>query len=235
MHKFFPIAVIAMLLIGCKGGDTTAATTGGGGGTDKAYTLKMNPKQGEKYAYMITQKSGEQNMEIGMTMTCEKAEADKFTMVTTFDSMKMNGQDAPAMVMDSMKKMKMITVTDSKGKSLETRVEGAPAGTPTPDSSNPSFPPGPVKVGDTWDGSAKVGGSDVKYQYKLASVGNEGGMEVATLEATATGIPEGGSFDGPMVVKIEVATGMPVSMSMKTKSKDPTGKEVSSSMEMKRR
>ena len=233
MHKFLPIALVAMFLIGCKGGDTTAATGGAAASPDTTFTLRMNPKQGEKYAYLVTQ-TGPQTMEIGMTMTCEKAEAGKFTMVTTFDSLKMDGKEAPSMVMDAMKKMKMTTVTDSTGKTLETKMEGAPAGT-TPDSSNPSYPSKPVKVGDTWSGTSKVGGKDVNYTYKLASVANEGGVEVATLEATASGLPEGSTLDGPMVVKVDVDSGMPVSMKLTTKSKGADGKDVTSSMEMKRR
>jgi len=234
MQKFLPIALFAIMIIGCKGGDTTAATGGGAAaGSGTTYTLRMNPRQGEKYAYMVTQ-TGPQTMEMGMTMACEKAENGKFTMVTTFDSLKMDGKEAPAMVMESMKKMKMTTVTDSTGKTLETKVEGAPAGS-TPDSSNPSYPSGPVKIGDTWTGTSKVGGKEVNYTYKLASVANEGGSEVATLEATATGLPEGATIEGPMVVKIDVGSGMPVSMKLTTKSKGADGKDITSTMEMKRR
>ncbi|MBC8065226.1 MAG: hypothetical protein H7Y17_10375 [Chlorobia bacterium] len=240
MQKFIPIALMAILIVGCKGGDTTASTgggestTGGAMSADKSITLKMAPKQGEKYSYVMTS-SGAASTEMGMTMTAEKVEADKITLVTTFDSMKMNGTDAPAAVMDAMKKMKVITEMDSSGKSLSTKIEGAPAGTPTPDASSTTYPTTPIKVGDTWEGTVKMSGTEMKTKYKLAKIETVGGMEVAVLESTTEGMPAGASQDGPTVTSVEIATGMPVSMMTKMKMKGADGKETVSTTEMKRK
>lgn len=244
MQKFIPIALLAILIVGCKGGDTTAATTGGSTGTaattgsapaaDKEITLKMAPKQGEKYSYVMSM-SGPTSNEIGMTMTAEKVEANEITMVTTFDSMKMNGTDAPAAVMDAMKKMKVISVTDATGKTLSTKLEGAPPGTPAPDTANAAYPTNPIKVGDTWEGTSKTGGVEVKGKYKLVKIETQNGMEVAVVESTLEGLPAGASQDGPAVTSFEIATGMPVLMTMKMKMKGPDGKDSVMTTEMKRK
>jgi len=236
MNKFFPIALLAVLILGCKGGETTAATTGGGSTTALAgqiYNFKFSPTQGEKYRYSMKVVSQGRTVEQGFTIACEKAEGGKFTMVTSIDTFKMDGKDVPASVFQSLKNMKSTAIMDSTGKTLESKTEGAPGGV-SADTPTPSLPTKPVKIGDTWEGTAKIGGQEVKYSYKLTGVGNEDGKEVATIEAMTSNIPGGGSLDGPMVLKVELATGMPYSMTMKSKSKDPSGNDVSATMEMTR-
>lgn len=238
MQKLIPIAMLAVLLVGCKGGDSTAAsgttTTGGGtvsgGSSADSVTIKFAPKAGEKFQYAMNAAG----TEMGMTMTAEKVEGDKVTMVTTIDSMKINGSDAPAAVMDSIKKMRVITVQDSTGKSIETKIEGAPAGTPAPDSNSPSYPSGPIKVGDTWEGTLKMGGSEVKSSYKLTKIEDQGGKQVAVIESTTTGLPGGMTQDGPSITVVEVANGMPISTDSKMKAKGADGKEQVITTSMKR-
>jgi len=244
MQRFLTLAALAALAIGCKGGDSnstmsqgsssTTASTSSSSTVSGPVTLKYAPKQGEKYSYLMTA-SGAASTEIGMTMTCTKVEGDKSTVETTFDSMKMNGQEPPASVLDSFKKMKVITVTDSHGKSLETKVEGAPAGMPTPGSGSMAYPANPIKVGDTWDGTQKMGNTELKSKYKLAKVETVDGKEAATIEVTVEGLPSGITADGPTIYVVEVATGMPISSTSKLKMKGTDGKEVVQTTEMKRR
>jgi hypothetical protein len=233
MQKLIPVALLAILLVGCKGGDSTAAggtTTGSGTASGESVTLKLNPKEGEKYSYMLNAAGNE----IGMSMTAEKVEADKITTVITFDSMKMNGTDAPAQVMDAMKKMKVTQVQDPTGKTLDVKMEGAPAGTPPMDTNSPSLPSGPVKVGDTWEGTSKLQGTEIKSKYKLAKIETQGGKQVAVIESTTEGLPGGMVQDGPAITTIEVATGMLMGMESKMKVKGPDGKEQTVSTSMKR-
>jgi hypothetical protein len=239
MQKFIPIALLAILIVGCKGGDTTAATTGGGeasttGATasaDGSYTFKLNPKQGEKYTYVTQGSAMGMSTEQTMTMTVEKVDGDKFTIVTTMDGMKVNGKEATGAAGDALKKLKITSVMDSTGKSLETKLEGAPAGTPTPETPMTAFPAKAVKVGDTWEGTTKMQGADVKVSYKLAKV--EG--NVATLESTMEGLPMGLTTDGPTIVEMDMATGMMISTTAKMKMKGPDGKEMAITSETKRK
>ncbi len=237
MQKFIPIALFAILVVGCKGGDTTAATGGGAGSSvvkpssDGSYTLKFNPKEGEKYTYVTQTSATGMDLEQTMTMFCEKVDGDNRTIITTIDAMKMNGNEPPAAAADSLKKMKIITTMDSSGKTLETKMEGAPAGMPAPDSPVAAFPTKAVKVGDTWDGSLKMGGTDVKANYKLTSV--EGGT--ATIESMMEGLPMGMTMESPAITKIDLSTGMPISTSSKMKMKGPDGKDAEITSEMKRK
>ncbi len=217
MQKFIPLALVALLAIGCKGGEeggtTAAGTTGSTTGTtvapsaDGTYTFKFAPKEGEKTSYVMTMDAGaSMNMSMGMTMACEKAEADKFTMVSTFDDIKMSigGKEAPAAATDMMKKMKVTSVMDGHGKAISTSVEGAPAGTRAPEVSGTVFPDKPVKIGDTWEGTTKMSGAEVKATYKLAKVDGN----IATLEVTMGALPGGMTTDGPATTEIDMSTGM---------------------------
>ncbi len=237
MQKFIPIAALAILLIGCKGGETTAATGGGTGGGNvaaegKTYTFKFAPEQGKKYSYAMNIDGGpSQKIEMGMTMDVTKVEDDKSTLVMTMDSMKMNGSDAPAAVMDSMKKMKTTMVIDSTGKTVSSTTEGAPAGS-SQNFSGASFPTKPVKVGDTWEGVSNAGGKETKATYKFARVENAGGQEVAVFEVTPQNL-EGVTLSGPMLVMVNVNDGMTNSMTMKGTAKGADGKDTPVTMEMK--
>lgn len=239
MQKFIPIALLAILIVGCKGGDTTAATTGGSTGTaatgstpsaDKTFTFKFAPKAGDKFSYGMKVDGGpQQQMEMGMTMVCDKVEGDKSTLTMSIDSMKMNGADAPAAVLDAMKKSKTTMEMDSTGKTLS--VKSDTPGATTSGFAGASFPTKAVKVGEEWEGTSNAGGKETKAKYKLASIENTGGKELAVLEVTPEGMT-GVTLDGPMIVKIDVANGMTHSMSMKGKTKDGTGKDIPMSMEM---
>lgn len=235
MQKFIPIAALAILLIGCKGGDTTAAGGTGGGGSvaaGKTYTFKFAPTAGEKYSYdMIIDGGANQKMEMGMTMTVDKVEAGKSTLTATIDSVKMNGTDAPAAVMETMKKAKTTMEIDSTGKTVSSKTEGM-AGASGQSFTGASFPDKAVKVSDEWEGVSNAGGKETKAKYKFASVDNVGGKEVAVFEVTPDNI-EGLTLDGPIIVRVDTANGMTQGMSMKGKAKDGTGKESPVSMEMK--
>lgn len=242
MRKFIPLVFVAVLAFGCKGGDgsTAVQSTGGtttGGSTaapsaDGTYTLKLSPKEGDKTSYDFTMDAGPVKMAMGMNMTCTKAETNKYTMVSTFDNIKMsmNGKDAPAAATDQMKNMKVTAVMDSTGKTLSSSIEGAPAGSQAPEMSGTAFPDHPVKVGDTWDGTTKMSGTEVKAHYKLAKV--EG--NTATLEITMEGLPGGMTSDG-MTTEIDLTTGMAISMHSKMSMKGPDGKDMGMTMEMKRK
>jgi len=242
MQKFIPIALLAILIVGCKGGETTAATTGGGEATatgttdvkasaDGTYTFKLAPKQGEKYTYVTSGNAMGMSTEQTMTMSVEKVDGDKVTIVTTIDGMKVNGKEATGAAGDALKKMKITSVMDSTGKTLETKLEGAPAGTPTPENPTTAMPSKPVKIGDTWEGSTKMQGAEIKATYKLAKV--EG--NVATIETTMEGLPMGLVLDGPTIVEMDMSTGMMISTKAKMKMKGPDGKEMVITSETKKK
>lgn len=227
MQKFFPVALLAILIVGCKGGDTTAATTGGSGAsTDKAYTLKISPKQGEKFNYDV-KVTGPQTMEMGMLMDVTKVEGDKTTLVMSIESAKMDGKPVPQAVADAMKNQKTTIVMDSTGKVVSTtgQDQGFSAAT---------FPTKPVKVGDEWEASSGAAGKELKAKYKFVRVENVGGKDIAVFEVTPEATPDL-TLDGPMTLKVDTTNGMTHEMNMKMKMKGADGKEVVSSMEMKQR
>lgn len=221
MRNVFLSVALILVVIGCKGGG--------------AVSLKYAPKVGEKYSYLLSTSAMGQSSEMGLTMTCESEKDGKYTVITTYDSMKINGKDAAAAIMDPLKKMKMITVNDSTGKTLETKVEGGPPGSPAPQSnSSMSYPTKDIKVGETWEGKTKSGGADVTAKYKLAKVEKVGGKDAAYVDMEMTGLPDGASLDGPATNIIDLESGMPISMSMKMKMKSPDGKDAIITVEMKR-
>lgn len=238
MQKFIPIALLAILVVGCKGGDSTAATGGSAGTTssntsvsaDKTYTFKLAPKQGDKFSYAMKVDGGpQQQMEMGMTITCDKVEGDKSTLTMAIDAVKMNGQDAPASVLEAMKQATTTMEMDSTGKTLS--VKSAMPGGQNQGLIGASFPPKAVKVGDEWEGSTNASGKESKAKYKLASVESAGGKELAVLEVTPEDV-EKLTLDGPIIVKVDVANGMTHSLSMKGKNKGPDGKDIPMTMEM---
>lgn len=235
MQKLIPVALLAILLVGCKGGDSTAAggtTTGGSTSSgDKTYTLKLNPKEGDKFDYTMNMDAAGQKMEMEMSMVCDKAEADKYTLTMSVGNVKMNGAEAPAAVAEAMKKAKTTMVMDSTGKTLEVKSEGGAQGGSF---SGASLPTKPVKVGDEWEATSNVGGKDMTAKYKFARVENEGGKEIAVFEVTTTGM-EGATLEGPITYKVDTSNGMTYGMSMKAKGKGPDGKEMISSVEMKQK
>jgi len=214
---------IALILvaIGCKGGG--------------AVSLKYAPKVGEKYSYLLSTSAMGKSSEIGLTMTCESEKDGKYTVVTTYDSMKINGQDASAALMNPLKLIKMITVNDATGKTLESRVEGGPPGSQAPQSnSSMSYPTKDIAIGETWEGKTKTGGAEVTAKYKLVKVEKVGGKDAAFVDMEMIGLPDDASLDGPATNIIDLETGMPLSMSMKMKMKAPDGKDAIITVEMKR-
>jgi hypothetical protein len=164
MQKLIPVALLAIFLVGCKGGDTTAAggTSTGGATGDKTYTFKLSPKEGEKFDYTMAMDASGQKMEMDMSMVCDKVEADKSTLTMTIGNVKINGQAAPPTVADAMKKAKTTMVMDATGKTLEVKSEGGGQGG---NFSGASLPTKPVKVGDEWEATSNVGGKDMTAKY----------------------------------------------------------------------
>ena len=235
MHKFIPIALTAIILVGCKGGETTSATTGGGASTpaatsaNKSYTFKLSPKEGDKFSYVMKIDGGpDQKMEMDVSMLCEKVEGDKSTLVMSLDGMKMNGEAPPAAVLEAMTKAKTTMEMDSTGKTLSTKSDNPGQ---TQSFAGASFPTKPVKVGDEWEGVSGAGGNETKATYKFATVESVGGKEIAVFEVTPEAM-DSITLDGPIIVKVDTANGMTHSMSMKGKTKGADGKESSVSMEM---
>lgn len=233
MQKFIPIALLAILVVGCKGGGTTAATTGGGSGTStagagKTYTFKLSPKQGDKFSYLMKVDGGpNQQMEMNVSVLCEKVEGDKTTLVTSLDSVKMNGQEPPTAVLDSMKSAKATIELDSTGKTLSAKSENPMLSS----FAGANFPGNAVKVGDEWEGTSGADGKETKAKYKFAKVESSGGKEIAVLEVTPESM-DSVTLDGPIIVKVDASNGMTHSMSMKGKAKGADGKETPVSMEL---
>ncbi|MBN9501444.1 MAG: hypothetical protein J0H02_06700 [Armatimonadetes bacterium] len=235
MHKILPMALIAILAIGCKGGESTMSTSGGGAASpDATYTLKFAPKEGEKRSYEMTMVGGPVDIKLGMNMECTKVDGDKATMVSTYDNvdMKIQGKPAPAQATEMLKSMKVTQTMDSTGKTIDTKVEGGMGGNEgAPEMNGMALPAKPVKIGDTWDGETKVSGQTVKAHYKLTAVDGN----IATLEVTMDGLPGGATLDGPMISKIDLNNGMTESMDMKMKEKSPDGKENVMAISMKKK
>lgn len=238
MYKFIPIIFAAVIAVGCQSSDSTVtdkgASTTGGGAAPASYTFKLAPKAGEKFVYDMSVDGGpaQGKMEMSMTMACEKVEGDNITMTMGLDSMKMGGKEAPADVLEMMKKSKTTMVMDSTGKTISSKTEGGSGA--SSDFAGAQFPTKALKIGDTWEAESGAGSNKTKATYKLVSVNKEGGKDIATLEVTPETVPNG-RLDGPMIVKVDVANGMTVQMSMKMIAKGADGKETPSSMEMKLR
>lgn len=233
MHKFIPIALLAIFMVGCKGGETTAATTGGGGSApaaaNKTYTLKLSPKQGDKFNYVMKVDGGpDQQMEMDVSMLCEKVEGDNSTLVMSLEGMKMNGQEPPAAVLEAMTKAKTTMVMDSTGKTLSTKSDNPG---PAQSFAGASLPANPVKVGDEWEGVSGADGKETKAKYKFTKVETVGGKEIAVFEVTPESM-DSVTLDGPIIVKVDTTNGMTHSMSMKGKTTGADGKESTVSMEM---
>jgi len=230
MRKFIPLAFVALVAFGCKGGDSgsTAITPS----SDGSYTLKFSPKEGQKDSYELNANVGPAKLTMAMTLACTKVDGDKYTIVTTIDDVKgtANGQDMPAAIVDSMKKVKATAVMDSTGKTLSTQVEGGAPGQ-VPDAGGMNFPAKPVKVGDTWEGVTKSNGAEVKAQYKLTKV--EG--NIATIESTLAGLPASITPDGPVVSQVDMTNGSLVSVTSKMTMKGQDGKENAMTVEMKKK
>lgn len=215
---------LALLLVvaGCSSGGSTAAngssstgsSTSTGGGSDEI-TLQMKPKEGDTYTYVTKIGSGpSQNMEMTMAMKAAKVTDSEILMESKIEGMSMNGNPAPPQATAMFKDMVIKTTMDKTGKNLKTEVIGGPPSANNSNQSNAmpaSYPNHPVKVGDTWDADTDFNGTKTKMTFKFVKKDTVNGMEAAMLEAT----PDAGSpvkFDGPMMLSVEIATGMPINM-----------------------
>ena len=213
MRKMIVGLALAGLAVGCSGGALSAA--------NKTYTLTLNPKEGQTYSYNLTTGAGGQNISMDMTMTAQKVEANQVTFETKLSNMMMAGKPAPGATDETIqllldKQSKPISGTIEAGAGAGTKISGDDASVPTP-----RLPANPVKIGDTWTVQEKTGST----VYKLTSVGNEGGKQVAHIEMTG---PAAGQtkLDGPADFVVDVDTGMPISLQMTADG--PMGKTTTS-------
>lgn len=215
MKKLFPIAMLAMLLVGCsKGTDSTSSTAT----TDKpststesgAYDLKINVKKGEVYTYVMNMEAtSPQAMKMDMTMTMTVADATdgKSMLETRITGANMNGAPFPAPQLEAMTKMVVKTTMDERGKVLDTKIEGSPDPNANSGSSNSvSFPDKPVKAGDTWTGETEVNGKKVNADYTFIGAEDVDGKQMAHIQADVKS--DAMKFDGPLQYWVELSNGM---------------------------
>jgi hypothetical protein len=180
-----------------------------------AYLLRVKAKPGQAFKYQMNIDQGP-TAKIGMQMTMKAVKVEKglTTLNTTMGSFTMNGQPAPAAIADQMKKMLIVSVMDARGRTIKTEIKGVPGAPATANQGNTvPYPEKPVRIGGTWSADADFQGQKLKTTYKLIAVKSVSGKQAAVIHAVPTNMP---NFkpDGPIVFSVELATGLPISMSM---------------------
>ena len=180
------------------------------GYTQKAYTIRLNPKVGKTYQY-VTKMTGTMSMSMTMSMKPVKVDASNIVFETRIGM----ATGLPAQASDMLKKMVMTITEDRSGHTKKISVTGVDpqiaaaiekqggAG----NSSQATYPDHPVKVGDKWSGVTSTAGQSFKATFKLVSVQTNGGRTIANLTST---ISSSGAiqFKGPSKLSIDLADGM---------------------------
>jgi len=205
MTKFRPLA-LSLSVLGCAASTVAVA--------QPTYRLRMNLKPGQTFVYRMNMdmaSSGQQRkMGMKMAMKATAVNAGKTTMKTTFLEFTQDGRPAPAETMKALSKMYVVSVLDETGKTLSTKMVGAPAGTPAPaNGTSTVYPARALRVGDTWSAMVDMQGRKVQTKYRLAQVGSFAGRKAAKLEARPN-IPGQSGPPQPMIVWVELASGMPL-------------------------
>jgi len=216
LRRIIGAACVGLVLTGCSGGILGAA--------NKTYTLELKPKQGDTFNYSMNM-TGSQTMSADFSLTAAKVENGNVTFRSKFSNMTMNGQPAPAAVSQLMSNMTVVQTMDKTGKQLSQSVEGLPNGMQAPGQgavATASLPDHPVKVGDTWTGTSQ----NTTATYKLVSVDNENGKQVAHIDVTIGETPVL-KPDGPAKLTLDMDTGMPLEQTM---SGSANGQKVSMTM-----
>lgn len=205
------LLLLAVALAGCgKGGGLTAL------GGAKEYQLAVDVKQGEKYPYSISMKgdAAGQSLEGTLSMTVLKVEGANTTLEVKFDSIKFPEGTDPAIVAAAeqvLKQQVSKTTVDRHWNTVAKSGDAAGNAAVSP----ASLPTKKVKVGDSWEAKTDTAGKQGSGTGKFVSVENVGGKEIAVLEVT-TAKEEGVEFAGPILYKVEIATGMPWELSFST-------------------
>lgn len=209
--------------------------------TAGTYAFNFNPVIGKTYHLTIdssTTMTGKNAPKApiktvqSLTFTALSKTGDQYNVETGIENIDSPQMKAPqaAQMLDQIKKMKIEQTVASNGTVSKTELKNAPAGMPTPTASGQpaaiiSLPGHPVKIGDTWESSLTAGGSGGKVKVKLLKVANEGGRQVATLSLT----PEASKVKmGFSNLKVDLATGLPISLTVTTEMDIPNQGSVKS-------
>jgi hypothetical protein len=131
--------------------------------------------------------------------------------------MNFGGQTLPPQAIETMKAMVVTSTYDKTGHTMSTEISGVPDAVKAQmqqsvgGGSTATFPDHPVKPGDTWTAESNVQSQKVKMTFKYVKSETVNGMNAAVLEATPDETAKA-KFDGPMTIKIETATGLPIEM-----------------------
>jgi hypothetical protein len=178
------------------------------GYAQKAYTLRLSPKVGKTYTYTMST-SGGFSAAIQFLMKAIKVDSSHVVTECRFGT-----SNAAGKKLEQYQKLVMTITFDRMGNELGFDVSGVDpkiaqqikkrgsAGS----ASQATYPKGPVKIGQKWDGIANALGQKVKASYKLVKVERVAGMQIADVDVTETIV--GAKLEGPTRMRIDLADGM---------------------------
>lgn len=172
--------------------------------------IKVNLGQVFRYAFHT---EGETAMSMVYDMKVTEIKKGLSTFHSSFDSFKFAGQPAPAAVVDAMKKMKVITVLDERGRAVKTEVLGAPGSPPDVGGSSIPYPQHPIAVGQSWTATTDYSGKKMVATYSLVRLETIANRRAAILRCNMSNLPDGIQYD-VITSAIELETGMPISLQM---------------------
>jgi hypothetical protein len=158
------------------------------------------------------------------SLVVDEAKSDKYKLKLSFDTKNFEGTG-----MFEDQKDSFAPSDDDKSSVAEIDSEGHPLNTNDDDDATdlhltPVLPENPVKIGDSWDastGDKDDEGNPIKVEGKLAGVETIDGKEILSIEYTGTDFGSFGTPDGPLVVKLDPATG--IIQSIEANFKDEAG------------
>ncbi|MDW8107745.1 MAG: hypothetical protein RMK45_09745 [Armatimonadota bacterium] len=180
------------------------------------YTLKLSVKEGDTFKYKATMELdfGGQQVLVNFTTTNKvlKVEQDGTIQMesTTSETMVKFGdqemsQPGPPPIKVSFKPNGAIAKVEGEANSAFMFQSGWAV-----------FPDKPIKVGDKWNSTLKVGEFEIKYEYELASVEKVGDAEALRIKFTASSASTSLNSNGFML--IDAKNGMMLRMETQFKS-----------------
>jgi hypothetical protein len=208
MQKLLAAGLSLAIFIGCAEGAAPHLLVPG-----QEYTLHFRPPLQKRAHYVLKVDMGPTAFGIEFSTTAIKHVAGKYTLVTIIDSMNVPG-GTPVQMKKMIADSKLTEVIDEHGKVLSSDARGPMKQMmqgASVDSAGAVFPQKPVRVGDSWAGTSDSAGPKATVRVTLASVKTVGGKQFATLRMVPTS-KVSLTFKGPIVVMVEISTGVLRSM-----------------------
>ncbi len=199
---------------------------------DAGILLQFKPPLNRAYRYAIETTLGAGTgapIKVEKTVTATGLDKGVYTVVTKFNSVSLGATTEGIPQAERFLKQQVVTQTvDGAGRILSSDAIRATAALMIGglEALNAvTFPPNPVKVGDSWQGKSELGGARQVVGLKLVSVREEHGRRLARLEMSLIEPPPSLQMAMAIPLEVDAETGVLRRLELKSSLSDAGGKK----------